>query len=174
MANQLNKTKFLSEEEANHLTTLLTEYHSRDPRNTTILQLSLHTGARPSEILGITKADLNPENNTVFIHGLKGSRDRELPLPEPLFNAINDMAAKLDPEQRIFPIALRTLQTVWHHYRPAKKGIKSLRHTFAIRLYQKTKDIRLVQMALGHRSILNTMVYADYVYNQEELRKLLL
>ncbi|CAM5999402.1 unnamed protein product [Sphagnum balticum] len=39
---------------------------------------------------------------------------------------------------------------------------------------QKTKDLRLVQVALGHRNITNTMVYADYIYSQQELRKLIL
>jgi integrase/recombinase XerC len=54
------------------------------------------------------------------------------------------------------------------------KKLHGLRHTFAIRLYKKTKDIRLVQVALGHRNITNTMVYADYAYSQQELRKLIL
>jgi integrase/recombinase XerC len=54
------------------------------------------------------------------------------------------------------------------------KKFHSLRHTFAIELYQKTKDLRLVQVALGHRNITNTMIYADYVYSQQELRKLIL
>ncbi|HMN69805.1 MAG TPA: hypothetical protein PKC28_14775 [Bdellovibrionales bacterium] len=43
-----------------------------------------------------------------------------------------------------------------------------------MRLYKKSKDLRLVQVALGHRNITNTMVYADYVYSQQELRKLIL
>ena len=38
--------------------------------------------------------------------------------------------------------------------------VHSLRHRFAIRLYQRTGDIYLVQQALGHRSIASTTVYA--------------
>ena len=36
----------------------------------------------------------------------------------------------------------------------------SLRHTFATELYQRTDDIALVKEALGHRSIMSTLVYA--------------
>ena len=36
----------------------------------------------------------------------------------------------------------------------------SLRHTFALGLYERTGDVLLVQAALGHRAITSTMVYA--------------
>lgn len=135
---------------------------------------SIHTGARPSEVLRIRKKDLSREDNVVCIWGIKGSRDREIPLPPKLFDRLYQLAAELQPEDKIFPIALRTYQGIWHQYRPAKKGIKALRHTFAIRLYQKTKDIRLVQRALGHKCLNTTQIYTEYEYNVEELRRLML
>ncbi len=133
----------------------------------------MHTGARPSEILAVTKQDLHPDTQTVFIYGLKRSRDRDLPLPEWLFKHLTQASAHLNPKDKIFPLALRTLQTAWHKYRPAEKGIKSLRHTFAVRLYQKTKDIKLVQLALGHTTLVNTSIYADFVYSQEEMKRII-
>ena len=40
---------------------------------------------------------------------------------------------------------------------------------------RRRRDVgRLVQVALGHRNITNTMIYADYVYSQQELKKLIL
>jgi integrase/recombinase XerD len=36
----------------------------------------------------------------------------------------------------------------------------SLRHTFALGLYERTGDVLVVQAALGHRSIASTLVYA--------------
>lgn len=172
MSYSLNQSKFLSDDEYSRLIVTLDKFELKDFRNVTLLYLCLFTGARASEILGITKSDLNPKNKSVFIKGLKNSRDREIPLLPGIFDRLMTLATE-SPNDRLFPIALRTMQGIWHTYRPSRKGVKSLRHTFAMRLYEKTKDIRLVQMALGHKSILNTMVYADYVYNQQELRRLL-
>ena len=51
---------------------------------------------------------------------------------------------------------------MWLERAGVKRGgtAHSLRHRFAIRLYQRTGDIYLVQQALGHRSIASTTVYA--------------
>jgi integrase/recombinase XerD len=38
-----------------------------------------------------------------------------------------------------------------------------LRHTFASDLYAETKDIRLVQKALGHSDLSTTMIYTHLV-----------
>ena len=38
-------------------------------------------------------------------------------------------------------------------------GVHALRHTFATRLYAQTRDLRLVQQALGHRSVTSTEIY---------------
>lgn len=171
----LNKSKFLQDDELKNLESTIHRQWDKEPRNAALLSLAFHSGARPSEILAIRKQDLNPQNNTVMFIGLKGSRIREIPIPHKLFQRLESLSKDLKPSDKIFPMALRTLQKVWDEYRPVPhKGIRSLRHTFALRLYIKTKDILLVKTALGHKSILNTMVYADYVYNQEELKKLLL
>lgn len=170
----LTTHKFLSDEEYDRLHATLDKFQDKHPRDVAMLFLVMYTGARASEVRAVRKCDLNPSTQTVFIKGLKHSRDRDVPIPTWLFAKLQSIALPLALNDRLFPIALRTMQSIWHQYRPAPKGIKSLRHTFAVRLYKKTKDIRLVQMVLGHRSILNTMIYADFVYSQEEFRKLLL
>ena len=167
----LNRNKYLLDSELERLDHILGSFIEKDPRNCLLISLGLHTGARAQELLNLTVEDLNDQDESVFIRGLKGSNDRELPLKKDLYRGLR---TKLSPTGRLFPISYHRLYQVWHQYRPVPKKFHSLRHTFAIRLYRKTKDLRLVQVALGHRNITNTMIYAEYVYSQQELRKLIL
>lgn len=169
----LNKTKYLLDHEMKKLEELLSSYINKDLRNSLVLTLALKTGARAQEILNLEKGDLNPQEETVFIRGIKNSKDREIPLAPNLFRRLETYAETVEGNM-LFPITYNRLLQVWHIYRPVPKKFHSLRHTFAIQLYKKTKDIRLVQLALGHCNITNTMVYADYVYSQQELRRLIL
>ncbi len=169
----LNKNKYLLDPEFEKLIYLLKSNMDSDPRNTCLLLLALFTGARATELLSIRKSDLNSYDESIYICGIKGSNDRELPVHSWLFKALEKEASKHNGD-RLFPITYNRLRQIWQKYRPVQKKFHSLRHTFAIRLYKKAKDIRLLQVALGHRNITNTMVYADYVYSQQELKKLIL
>lgn len=170
----LNKNKYLLDPEVEKLESLLQKSSSEDRRDTLILSLALRTGARASELLGLRHADLNSYDGTLFIRGIKGSNDRELPIEPRLFEKLLFYSEDVAKNENLFPIGYHRLRQVWDWYRPVPKKFHSLRHTFAIRLYRKTKDLRLVQVALGHRNITNTMIYADYVYSQQELKKLIL
>ncbi len=169
----LNKNKYLLPPEVDRLQQLLLDHEARDLRNCLMIQVALKTGARAQEVLNLNRADLNAYDESIFIRGLKGSNDREIPVPRVLFAKIHRYSETLGG-LRLFPITYDRLYQIWGLYRPVPKKFHALRHTFAIQLYQKTKDLRLVQVALGHRNITNTMVYADYVYSQQELKKLIL
>ncbi len=173
MRYQLNKNKYLLDPELDRLMSIINTYIDKDPRNCLILLLGLKTGARAQEILNIAKSDLNTHDASVFIKGLKSSNDREIPIPSALFSKLQRFSETVSTD-RIFNITYDRLYQIWDLYRPVPKKFHSLRHTFAINLYKKTRDLRLVQVALGHRNITNTMIYADYVYTQDELRKLIL
>lgn len=169
---QLTSQKFLAPREYQHLVRVLRKLPVSH-RDRLIIQLGLETGARPSELLGIRKTDLFKSSKSVLIRGLKGSSDREIPLKPALFAYLKRHAEKSETEL-VFDIGYHRLRQIWDWYRPCAKSLHSMRHTFAIRLYQKSKDLRLVQFALGHRSISNTMIYARYNYSQSELRRVLL
>lgn len=169
----LNKNKYLLAPEVDRLRKIVVDYMDRDQRNCLIISLALRTGARAQEILNLQKVDLNVYDQSVLIRGIKGSNDREIPLHADFFNTLNRFA-EMASGSRLFPISYDRLYQIWEFYRPVPKKFHSLRHTFAIELYQKTKDLRLVQVALGHRNITNTMIYADYIYSQNELRRLIL
>lgn len=170
---QLNKNKYLLPPETERLRKILTDFEDRDPRNCLMFWVALHTGGRAQEVLNLQKIDLNTYDESVFIRGLKGSNDREIPLPPALFDRLHRFAEK-QSGTKLFDVSYTRLYQIWEMYRPVPKKFHSLRHTFAIELYKKTRDLRLVQVALGHRNIANTMVYADYVYSQQELRRLIL
>ena len=169
----INKNKYLLDPEYEHLNLLLKRYILKDRRNCLLIYLAMHTGARATEILSLHKEDMNVYDQSVFIHGIKGSNDREIPLPEWLFDSLEDYSKSVGGD-KLFDISYHRLRQIWAHYRPVQKKFHCLRHTFAIRLYKKVKDIRLLQIALGHRNITNTMIYADFVYSQNEMRKLIL
>lgn len=170
----LNKDKYLLDDEFDRLMDILDHFEVKDPRNAALLKLALATGARAKELLNIRVKDLDKNEHSVYIFGIKGSNDRELPLKKALFQSLIRLSVNKEPEDRVFDISYPRLIQIWQLYRPTHKKFHSLRHTFAIRLYKKSRDIRLLQVALGHRNIANTMIYADYVYSQQELRKLIL
>jgi len=173
----LNKTKFLLPPELDHLKLVLAKFREQDPRNCHIIELALRTGGRATELLNLQLVDINGFDRSVLIRGIKGSNDREIPLEANYFLSLQTFASGMPAQKastRLFDISYQRLTQVWDVYRPCPKKFHALRHTFAIELYRRTRDLRLVQVALGHRNIMNTMIYADYVYSKEELRKLII
>lgn len=179
----LNKNKYLLDPEMDRLVYLLRSHMDKETRPCCLLLLALYTGARATELLNLRVEDINEYEATLFIRGIKGSNDREIPLADWIFELVVKVKSLAMADQRnqskgsasrLFPFTYNRLRQIWQLYRPVDKKFHALRHTFAIRLYKKTKDLRLLQVALGHRNITNTMIYADYVYSQQELRKLIL
>ncbi len=170
----LNKNKYLLDPEHHHLEMTLQRYKFKEPRNCLAILVALKTGARAQEVLNLKKSDMNPYDQSLYIKGLKNSNDREIPVEESLFEDLELFTRGFALTDPIFDLTYHRLRQIWCEYRPIPKKFHCLRHTFAIRLYKKTRDIRLLQVALGHRNVANTMIYADYVYSQTELRRLIL
>lgn len=164
--------KFLSQKEMQDLQTqiVLRRTCPINGRHSLLVEFILHTGCRPQEALNCTFKDLNSEHMSVLIHGLKGSLNREIPLPKEYFKRLEASG----PVGKLFNVHISHFRKVFKLFSKSGKGAKGLRHTFALRLYQKTKDIKLVQVALGHKSIVNTMVYVNYSYSTHELRSALI
>jgi integrase len=172
---EINSGKFLTDSEFESFLLVLKRCIKieRSRRDACMLYVKLVTGGRAREILSIRAGHFDPKSGTILVPGLKGSSAREIPLPTDLSRAMTLLIQNLDPQARVFKMTYARMRVIWVFYRPAPKKLHSLRHTFAMRLYLRTKDIRLVQLALGHRSLLNTMVYVDYVYRTNELKRLL-
>ncbi len=162
MNYEIKRDKFLTPDELKTLKSVVSSFPSRD---TAIIALAIYTGGRANELLSVTKADLDETEQSVFIKGAKGSKDRCIPLPSDVYTLVKYYIP--------FNIKYRRLAQIWDMYKPVDKSFHSLRHTFAIELYKRTKDIKLVQICLGHKSITSTQVYQDFVYEQNEMRRLL-
>lgn len=172
MRYQVDKNKHLTDSEIKALkSTLLTS--PLKPLESLCIELLLNTGARTSELLKLSVIDFDFDSHVVFIRGIKGSDNRSVPVNH---NLMNRLKAKFESESlfgesRPFNFTDRHLRNLWYEVRPCQKPAHTLRHTFAIEIYKKFRDIRLVQYLLGHRNINNTLVYSNYVYTNEELMK---
>lgn len=167
----VNTTKYLSQDERDHLESTLRERLESDARNATMLLTALYSGARANELLGLTWNDIDLSTGEVRLATLKGGRPRAVVLPKYVRVALS--ALKLASPERPFSISYTRLVEIWHLYRPTRKPFKSLRHTFAQRCYLKTRDLRFTQRALGHRSIKNTMIYLEYEYSASEYKRMM-
>jgi integrase len=166
--SELTPDKFLNAAEVEALERVI----GGDSRDEVMITIALKCGPRASELLGIKRGDINHQSKSIFIRGKKGSSGRSIPLKADLYHRLMRYVNTHDDE-RVFPISYPRLVEIWNIFKPAPKKFHSLRHTFALALYKKSKDIRLVKAALGHRSLTNTMIYLEYSYTDTEMRKYL-
>ena len=136
-------------------------------RDRLVLRVLLATGLRLSSLLALDLADLDVEQGRFHVQ-LKGGRRGVVALqpglgrerqawargrPGPLFRSAQGQ--RLSARQ----VQLRMAGWVRAAGLDAKVTPHVLRHTFGTRLYRETLDLRRVQVALGHRSVLTTERY---------------
>lgn len=133
----------------------------------TLLRMALTTGARQSELILITKADLRPHSGTVYIKATKNSLDREIRISDQLMK--DCLAIEGD---RVFNFTTARVRQLWYENRPKKvtKHFHCFRHTFGVELYKKTRDIMFVKTAMGHKSLTSTLCYVQCVEFAEKMQ----
>lgn len=168
----ITKDKFLSETEYEDLSRRVRRCSER---HSIILKMYMYTAARANEGLKVRLRDLDYDSKSVYIRANKNSNDRDIPLPHWFFYQLWHYAHTVckQPDDRIFPFCYTIINRLWHVHKPVKKNFHSLRHTLAIRVFRQSRDIKLVQILLGHKSIMNTMVYLNFVYSQDEMKRIL-
>ena len=140
-------------------------------RDRVLIELMLATGVRLSSALALAVEDVDLERGTLLLREVKGGRQERVILGAQARQLLRDFLADRTsgPVFRAKAgtrITARQAQRRFRHWRE-KAGIQesvtphSLRHAFAMRLYEATGDLPLVKAALGHRSIASTLVYAD-------------
>lgn len=137
-----------------------------DPTEQVMVLLAAYAGLRRNEIATLRQSDV--EGNRLRVTG-KGGRTRLVPIHPKL---VEPLAAQLRRERSnewVFPSPIKYSHD--RHVSPdyVSKTLKrllggeltahTLRHRFATKAYQGSKDIRAVQELLGHSSPSTTAIY---------------
>lgn len=152
-------------------------------RNKTMIQLLLNTGLRLAEMTNLKWRDVDLMTGQIKVVEGKGLKDRILWLDEKTLIMLGEWKQRLFKEWGMtgYVFTTRTLKlldgkavrSMIQTYSD-KAGINkkitthSLRHTFASDLLRDTKNIRIVQKALGHSDISSTQIYTHIVDDELE------
>lgn len=144
-------------------------------RNLCMLRLMVDAGLRLSEVLNLEERDINWESGQLKVRQGKGKKDRLLWVSPDDLGLLKAWRKKKPVDSRLLFTTRKGDRIydvyVWQAVKrlAGKAGIEknihphSLRHTFATDLYRRTKNIVLVQKALGHSDISTTMIYTHLV-----------
>jgi len=160
--------KYLSIEKIQEL---LYEIFERSDRDFYIIYLLATTGIRVSELLSITPNDLLIDPSMLIIRG-KGDKIRNVDISPTIIRMFKAYIDKLNLKnnERVFKITRQRVYQICKEI--AGVNPHMFRHSYAIHLLRKTKNIRYVQVQLGHSTIVSTQVYLRYMDFDEEKKKL--
>jgi len=149
-------------------------------RDRAILETLYSTGIRVSEVVGINRADVNDQGESIIIRG-KGRRERVVPLGTHALQALRHYVQMLDAEMTragLAPDSSKALFVNKHGTRLSSRSVRrkvskylaqvgldpdisphTIRHSFATHLLDNGADLRSVQELLGHQSLSSTQVY---------------
>lgn len=149
-------------------------------RNLCMMRLMLNVGLRVSEVLNLKTIDVDWMSGKLMVREGKGAKDRTLWLGEADLDLLRTWRERRKVHCSLLFTTLKGGAINDRYMREmvkrlAKKaGIEkdihphTLRHTFATDLYRETKNIRLVQKALGHSDLSTTMIYTHIVDDELE------
>jgi len=160
----------LEPEEAQNLLKQPNKRYPAGLRNKAMISLMLHCGLRVSEVASLRPGNINLTKGKLRVECGKGSKDRDLAIPEYLTDLF-DSWRKKRPESNFFfstlkgkKLSIRYIQQMVKRYAD-KAGLSkrisphTLRHTYATQYYKQTKDIETLRRILGHSDISTTTIY---------------
>lgn len=146
-------------------------------RNYAILLCLARLGLRAGEVARLTLEHIDWRAGVLRLSAGKGRRERELPLPKEVGQAIAHYLRGRPPRgrsRRLFgalrdgaPLSSRAVTQVASRalrgagLQPARPGAHLLRRTLASHLVQKGVSLKAVADLLGHRSLDTTRIYAS-------------
>ena len=174
--------KPLTEEQVSSLLEAVTGAEPLNTRDRALLELLYATGARISEVVGLSIGDINLDDKLVLLYG-KGAKERLVPFGGVAQTAIEKWFGS-GGRERLVPVHWQkrgdaeavflnsrggrlTRQAAWLIVKKYgdRAGISEqlsphvLRHSCATHLLDHGADLRVVQEMLGHASISTTQIY---------------
>lgn len=178
--------EYMNEDEVAQFIKALDEsdFKSNTIRNQLAIKIILFTGIRVSEALNLKRRDISAEGDlfVLRIRG-KGNKYRIVMIKRHLIeDLLNQLPINYNSEGGLL-FTNRNGKALTQAYvsrmveqilfkagiRKQKNGAHMLRHTFATMLYQKQKDLVLVQEALGHASLDTSRIYTHFDNNKLRL-----
>lgn len=161
-------------------------------RNHVMIALAYVCGVRVSELVQLTRTNINFDDRLVCVDG-KGGKQRMVPLPQSVVDLLQDYLHTAQPflcknmtidSDYLFPVVYAhvikpmTRQAFWIILKDIVRqaGLSEtisphvLRHSIATHLLKKGANLRLLQMALGHEFLETVQVYTHVEVSH--LRKL--
>ena len=160
---------------------------ARGLRDRAMLETLYATGLRVSELVNLTRTQLNLEMGVVRVIG-KGDKERLVPMGEDAIAWLRRYLTEARPQllrervsEQVFVSArgaALTRQALWQNIKryALQAGIEknlsphTLRHAFATHLVNHGADLRVVQMLLGHADLSTTQIYTQVA--RERLQQL--
>ena len=142
----------------------------RGLRDRAMLELVYAAGLRVSELVGLSRGDINFELGLVRCVG-KGSKERIVPVGRPALAAVQRyLATRKDAATALFlgnkgrPLSRVSCWRLVQRY-ARQAGIRTpisphtFRHSFATHMLDGGADLRSIQELLGHANIATTQIY---------------
>jgi len=173
----LTTDKFLSKHEVEQLTTAVHEKAAADredgrktwPRIEMMIRLGLGSGLRCSELIELRVGDLDLGHEpTIFVRKGKGDKEREVPISGELKNRLRRWIRKYGLSDEDYVLTRRYSRMGLHDQfkkaleaagLPDRYSLHSMRHTYGTYLYERERDLRLVQRMMGHSKPQVTQIY---------------
>lgn len=159
--------------------TIMEEPHTNNIRDRLMLKLMLCSGLRRSEVVGIRKCDILIRDGCIRVVNGKGGKDRLIPLMVDLLEELDAYSwrggEKLVEQDLLFPLSPTRISMIVSRYAtmsglqddntPKDRRITAhtLRHTYAVHSLKAGRDLRTLQMNLGHSSLSTTAVYLQLI-----------
>lgn len=140
-----------------------------------------YAGLRISEAMNLTSADVvfpSGENSGwIYVRNAKGGKHRKVPMAAPLVPILQSYVESKEGSLLFFgtektgKVSAQHVQSTMRYARRKlgwSEGITphTLRHSFASRVYQETRDILVVSKLLGHSKLSTTQIYT-HVDNEQ-------